>query len=184
MPSGQTGANPFFGNIRQNIDLVDGVGQIPIRRPPDISQERETSLPRWLSAATEPADRGKLVAQSFLRIEKAEQRRMQEVLSGAVVPAKTASAESSLTVRLAGIEEGSKNRYNNIWPFEHARVKLQGRRDGAGDYINASYVKVPWSNKRYIATQGPLPATIEVRRPSVGAIVPLPHETALGCCTR
>ncbi|KAJ4471394.1 hypothetical protein C8J55DRAFT_563698 [Lentinula edodes] len=28
----------------------------------------------------------------------------------------------------AGVEKGAKNRYRNIWPFEHARVKLHARR--------------------------------------------------------
>ncbi|KAJ7674457.1 hypothetical protein B0H17DRAFT_1140585 [Mycena rosella] len=90
----------------------------------------------------------------------------------------------------AGVEKGSKNRYRNIWPFEHARVRLHARarqshaqraqshsegeamelemegRDGeAGeaeqhdDYVNASYVQPLGTQRRYIATQGPLEAT-------------------------
>ncbi|OBZ79060.1 Receptor-type tyrosine-protein phosphatase gamma [Grifola frondosa] len=39
----------------------------------------------------------------------------------------------------AGLEKGAKNRYRNIWPFEHARPL--------------------GTTKRYIATQGPLPET-------------------------
>ncbi|PKS09661.1 hypothetical protein jhhlp_004281 [Lomentospora prolificans] len=33
--------------------------------------------------------------------------------------------------------------------------------DGRSDYINASHIKASRSNKRYLATQGPLPATFE-----------------------
>ena len=52
-----------------------------------------------------------------------------------------------------------KPRYRNIWPFEHARVRLHQRREADDDYVNASYVQPLGTNKRYIATQGPLPAT-------------------------
>jgi protein tyrosine phosphatase len=58
-------------------------------------------------------------------------------------------------------------RYRHIWPFEHARVRLHRRpseeaRIGEGevdDYVNASYVQPLGTTRRYIATQGPLPAT-------------------------
>ena len=60
----------------------------------------------------------------------------------------------------AGIEKGAKNRYNNIWPYDHARVKL-GARKGECDYINASFVQADELSTRYIATQGPMPATYE-----------------------
>ncbi|KAI6134213.1 hypothetical protein EDD17DRAFT_1455095, partial [Pisolithus thermaeus] len=85
----------------------------------------------------------------------------------------------------AGVEKGTKNRYTHIWPFEHARVRLhdgrhQGSHPGKGnkgksanlvsggirgesspqdDYVNASYVQPLGTRKKYIATQGPLPAT-------------------------
>ena len=53
-------------------------------------------------------------------------------------------------------------RYRHIWPFEHARVRLHRKRgtaDDDDDYVNASYVQPLGTTKRYIATQGPLPAT-------------------------
>ncbi|KAI0638772.1 hypothetical protein C8Q77DRAFT_1151802 [Trametes polyzona] len=59
----------------------------------------------------------------------------------------------------AGLEKGAKNRYRNIWPFEHARVRLRKTRPDDDDYMNASYVQPLGTTKRYIATQGPLPAT-------------------------
>lgn len=79
----------------------------------------------------------------------------------------------------AGIEKGTKNRYvnhqafrvtrlmqwitpryRNIWPFDHARVRLQTNgTDDEGDYINASYIQPRGTNRHYIATQGPLPST-------------------------
>ncbi|KAJ1891643.1 hypothetical protein LPJ66_006803 [Kickxella alabastrina] len=46
------------------------------------------------------------------------------------------------------------NRYCNVIPFNHNRVRLQGK----NDYINASHIQLPaeLSANKYIATQGPL----------------------------
>jgi tyrosine-protein phosphatase 2/3 len=165
MPSVQSAANPFFGNIRQNMDLVGGVGQMDVTRPEALGPEADGFLPRWLREAAAPADRGKIVAEKFLRIEQDELSRMQRALSSRA-SCGTPESGSKRSVQIAGFEKGGKNRYNNIWPFEHARVRLQGRPEGACDYVNASHIKAAWSNKRYIASQGPLPATFEV---SLGA---------------
>jgi tyrosine-protein phosphatase 2/3 len=71
-----------------------------------------------------------------------------------------ATAESPFSIS-AGMEKGTKNRYNNIWPYDHTRVKISECRKGDCDYVNASYVQAEGCNKIYIATQGPLPATYE-----------------------
>lgn len=161
MPLSNTSANPFFGNIRQNMDLIGGVGQLPIKRPSGLTQEIEAYLPAWLRRAIEEGDWGKAVSDRFLQIERAEQRRMQKALSGKVTYGDPTQNDGQ-TFSIAGIEKGAKNRYNNIWPYDHARVKLQNPTDGICDYINASYIKTSWSNKRYIATQGPMPTTFRV----------------------
>ncbi|XP_007936872.1 tyrosine-protein phosphatase non-receptor type 20 [Orycteropus afer afer] len=51
-----------------------------------------------------------------------------------------------------------KNRYRDILPYDSTRVPLGKSRD----YINASYIKIVNSGEEYfyIATQGPLPGTI------------------------
>jgi tyrosine-protein phosphatase non-receptor type 11 len=58
-------------------------------------------------------------------------------------------------------ENKSKNRFKTILPFDHTRVLLQ---NGSGsDYINANYIRVDDEadiGKVYIATQGPLPNTV------------------------
>jgi len=73
----------------------------------------------------------------------------------------------------------NKNRFTNILPFDHSRVKLVPVDDEEGtDFINASYIPVVflcvdfnWENfdfdfakghnspREFIATQGPLPST-------------------------
>lgn len=57
-----------------------------------------------------------------------------------------------------------KNRYKNILPYDHSRVRLKGGnpKDIGRDYINANYIDVElqsWKVK-YIASQGCLPSTI------------------------
>lgn len=164
MPATKNAANPFFGNIRQNQDLMDGVGQRDVAVPEDLAQDASAmgQVPRWLSMAAKKEDHGKVVSDRFLHIEQAELARMTKALNQGVRYGNGPDASNSNDVQIAGVEKGSKNRYNNIWPFEHARVKLQGRTEGMCDYVNASHIKASRSNKRYIASQGPLPATFEV----------------------
>ncbi|KAI9830448.1 MAG: hypothetical protein M1819_005700 [Sarea resinae] len=184
MPATKSAANPFFGNIRQNMDLIGGVGQFPIRRPALMSKQKESRLPSWIRKASDERDRGKSVADKFLNIEKAEQKRMQEALSGNVCYG-TPGPDARKTVQIAGIEKGAKNRYNNIWPYDHSRVKLQGVPAGSCDYINANHVKASWSKKEYIATQGPIPSTFDdfwrvVWEQDVRVIIMLTAETEGG----
>jgi protein-tyrosine phosphatase len=160
MPPTKNAANPFFSNIRQNQELIGGVGQMDVKLPEELAQDAQIILPRWLLKAAAAEDHGKRVSDKFLQLELAEQYRMTKALSSGV--SYGTPAPGSKDVRIAGIEKGGKNRYNNIWPFEHARVRLQGRPEGACDYVNASHIKASRSNKRYIASQGPLPATFEV----------------------
>lgn len=158
MPSTKNAANPFFGNIRQNMDLMDGVGQIPVKKPSNMTDQVKQALPSWLDNASRSSDEGKLVSDKFLSIEKSEQRRMQQALN-LKVSYGTPGVEAPDKIKVAGIEKGSKNRYNNIFPYDHSRVRLQGVQNGDCDYINASHVKAEYSNRHYIATQAPIPAT-------------------------
>lgn len=163
MPATQNAANPFFGNIRQNMDLIGGVGQMSLKHPENATQSAEADFPQWLQQAAEDKDHGKAVSDKFLKIERREQKRMQEALSGKVIygtPTRHGHTASK-QIQIAGIEKGSKNRYNNIWPYEHSRVKIQGVAEGSCDYVNANYVQAAYSNKRYIATQAPIPATFK-----------------------
>ncbi|KAI1076583.1 hypothetical protein F5B20DRAFT_572799 [Whalleya microplaca] len=156
LPSAANNPNPFFSNIRQNMDLADGVGQMDISVPSNLDP---SCLPQWLRDVTKSSDHGKMVSERFLKIEQGEQSRMKDAYAAfnTSAPPNTNTGK----VRLSGVEKGVKNRYKDILPFEHARVRLADRTEGACDYINASHVRTSRSYKRYIASQGPLPATFE-----------------------
>ncbi|KAK3921163.1 Tyrosine-protein phosphatase non-receptor type 11 [Frankliniella fusca] len=65
-------------------------------------------------------------------------------------------------------ENRNKNRYKNILPFDHTRVKLRNidPNEPGAEYINANYIKPEEESlpngppKQYIATQGCLPSTM------------------------
>jgi rhodanese-related sulfurtransferase len=140
-----------------------------------------------LLQAESPDHGAETLALQFYRIEVGEQRRLQGIMSHhsrqnphpkPIHRPSTAPAQFPFSIT-AGIEMGTKNRsvpsphsegsythfaldhrYRNIWPFEHARVRLRtiSASDGS-DYVNASYVQPMVTKRRYIATQGPLPTT-------------------------
>ena len=67
------------------------------------------------------------------------------------------SSQYDLTCKAAKLQENrDRNRYRDVSPFDHSRVKLQ---DGPSDYINSSLVEVTDADRRYILSQGPLPGT-------------------------
>ncbi|KAI2467688.1 hypothetical protein F4781DRAFT_423206 [Annulohypoxylon bovei var. microspora] len=156
LPSTANNPNPFFSNIRQNMDLADGVGQMDISVPSNLDSD---ILPHWLQDVTKSSDHGKKASDRFLQIERREQSRMKEAYAS--FNTSTTSSQQLGKVCLSGVEKGGKNRYKDILPFEHARVHLTGRPEGVCDYINASHVQASRSYKRYIASQGPLPATFD-----------------------
>ena len=162
MPNTQSAANPFFGSIRQNMDLIGGVGQMSVKLPAGMKDGAMNRIPKWLRKVSDKGDKGKIVADRFLGIEKAEQHRMQKALS-VNVSYGTPNPLSPEAVQIAGIEKGTKNRYKDMLPYDHARVKLRDVPFGGCDYVNASHIKAQWSNKHYIASQAPVPATFQVR---------------------
>ncbi|XP_005389041.1 PREDICTED: tyrosine-protein phosphatase non-receptor type 22 [Chinchilla lanigera] len=65
----------------------------------------------------------------------------------------TAVAQKSMNIK--------KNRYKDILPYDHSRVELSLiTSDEDSSYINANFIKGVYAPKAYIATQGPLPATL------------------------
>ena len=70
---------------------------------------------------------------------------------------KATSAQFNLSCKVARSQENRlKNRYRDVSPFDHSRVKLK---KGSSDYINSSLVEMEKAGRRYILTQGPLPGT-------------------------
>ncbi|KAM4675547.1 tyrosine-protein phosphatase non-receptor type 12 [Discoglossus pictus] len=58
-------------------------------------------------------------------------------------------------------ENVKKNRYKDILPFDHSRVRLALKiPQHESDYINANFIKGVHGPKAYIATQGPLANTV------------------------
>ncbi|XP_019119613.1 tyrosine-protein phosphatase non-receptor type 12 isoform X4 [Larimichthys crocea] len=58
-------------------------------------------------------------------------------------------------------ENVKKNRYKDILPFDHSRVKLTLQTTNQDtDYVNANFIKGMDGPEAYIATQGPLPNTV------------------------
>ncbi|ELT95888.1 hypothetical protein CAPTEDRAFT_120303, partial [Capitella teleta] len=57
----------------------------------------------------------------------------------------------------------TKNRFTNILPFDHSRVKLLPLDDDdeGSDYINANYMPGYNSKREFIACQGPMKSTID-----------------------
>lgn len=213
-------ANPFYDNIRQNLELSMGITErIPLIMPPHISSRAQELPFQWLrdivrKASARSADGiigGEALedlAMQFYRIELGEQRRLNGVMEHhskesttrpGQLEVKPVAFPYSIT---AGVEKGTKNRcaplcgccgsdangilcpcrHRNVWPFEHARVRLQHPVDNDGTgYINASYVQPRCTALKYIATQGPLAATFTdfwtlVWEQNVGIIVMLTKQ--------
>ncbi|KAI8990045.1 protein-tyrosine phosphatase-like protein [Pilobolus umbonatus] len=202
--------NPFFSNIRQNMELSHGPirERFPIRLPPQCSVDPNNNYqvqasitprcvagghmdknkrgsfiaPQWLQRTI--WDNGaQILAETYEKLERTEQRRLQNIMHFHSKHTNN-PAEFPFSI-VAGIEMGTLNRYTNIWPFEYTRVKIRDHQ--VSDYINASYIQFIESDdiisdarpnqtdthqmkvikshshsspyRRYISTQGPLPAT-------------------------
>ncbi|KAJ7924448.1 hypothetical protein B0H13DRAFT_1601582 [Mycena leptocephala] len=135
--------------------------------PPDALPSTSAPTPPFTPPSPQRVEEGtEALAMQFYRIELAEQRRMMGVMehhsreSGGGKGSGGGGHKHGFPFSItAGVEKGSKNRYRNIWPFEHARVRLHRLHAGHDDYVNASHVQPLGTRRRYIATQGPLEAT-------------------------
>lgn len=136
---------------------------MPITLPDGLTTSvLKTFFPNWLQQIA-GLDGPNIIAGRFDDIEKAEKIRLRAALSkeqafGMVKSSSNGGGGIKYSIS-AGLELGAKNRYHNIFPYDHTRVILNSP-DG-GDYINASYISSGFSTKKYIATQGPLPDTFQ-----------------------
>lgn len=180
--------NPFFDNIRQNMELSCGITDI-VPLDLDLDDAQLERMPRFVRdlAKMESSDRARHLAELFFSIEKSEQQRLQNIMqrhsqeSSSVhsnAPLAPVNVSQSALFPLqrsvhelpkdafplsitAALERGHDHRYRNFWPFEHSRVKFEKPTKDA-EYINASYVNPlrAWGDHHvYIATQAPMPST-------------------------
>ncbi|KAF9992534.1 hypothetical protein BGZ79_002969 [Entomortierella chlamydospora] len=151
--------NPLFESVRQAMGLSTNITEeIPVRLPMGFTvQTMYGHLPNWLlSAISEESGKSRL-AEYFQKVEISENKRLALLM----LPQNMRSGRTTNFSIGAGIEQGLKNRYNNIWPYDHTRVKIGEVDPGHDDYINASFLTPLLSKKSYIATQGPLPSTFQ-----------------------
>ncbi|KAF9545865.1 hypothetical protein EC957_010369 [Mortierella hygrophila] len=150
--------NPLFESVRQAMGLNTNITEeIPVRLPSGFPVEMiREQLPNWiLNVLDEPAGKARL-AKYFQKVEITEKKRLALLMC----PQMMRSGKVSEYSIGSAIEKGLKNRYNNVWPFDHTRVKIQELDQDGDDYINASLLTPPFGLKSYIATQAPLPSTL------------------------
>ncbi|KAF1802500.1 protein-tyrosine phosphatase-like protein [Mucor lusitanicus] len=169
--------NPFFSNIRQNLELSHGplkerfYVRLPYGSKNDDgiistnSQHSATSnhhprfglagssvdaqgnfvLPMWLKTIMKSDTGPKKLAEKYEQLERLEQDRLLTVMkyhSTGLGPITTIQQDQSKTEFpfsiTSSMEKGTLNRYDNIWPYEYSRVKLEENDD---NYINANYIQ-------------------------------------------
>ncbi|KAJ3078373.1 protein tyrosine phosphatase, non-receptor type 12, partial [Quaeritorhiza haematococci] len=111
-------------------------------------------IPRWLYRLCQLGQNAPTVLHRyFLQIEEKEGERLR---AGA-----QAGEGHPHYIHISQVRGNARrNRYSDILPFDHNRVRLGhlSPNDGS-DYINASYIQAPEGVRSYIVTQGPLPHT-------------------------
>lgn len=124
----------------------------------ELSPHEIETLPDWLSDVIGTDNGAFELTKKFNDLQIQERERLKHALAKINTKDSVSTAESPIIS--SGVELGNKNRYKDILIYEHARVKLNEGSDNTSNYINASYIKYPATNLRYIATQGPLNDTI------------------------
>ncbi|KAK4705633.1 tyrosine-protein phosphatase 2/3, partial [Phenoliferia sp. Uapishka_3] len=194
--------NPFFDNIRQNSEALSLERSLANLTPvdmPAVSPSTLSRLPPFLASLIRlsPTERAQLLAKQFYDLEVAERERLEGTLNwhanhqGKEDEHTTEGYEYKKFGISAGIELGSLNRYKNIFPYDHARVRLSSFGPGATDYVNASHIQLAGSPRKFIASQGPLQTTFPdfwqmCDQESVGVIIMLTnlHEGGREKCGR
>lgn len=172
-------------NIRHNEEVFDNISEhssvenlLSVSR---VADEELARLPPWLTDAVTNDNR---VRADFNKLEKSEKLRLNSVLTlGALDSFLTPDGTHESRPEIScGLDYGHKNRYKDIFLFNHSRVHLRSfEYDNATqldcDYINASYLKplpniasfissgkhmgeLELEDMQFIATQGPLNETI------------------------
>ena len=129
-----------------------------------LTPNEVNSLPDWLGGVIGNDLGSSVLTEKFNNLQIQERARLNHALTKTDIA--NAQSTGERPVISAGVELGRKNRYKDIFLYEHARVKLKKydpaskELDSVASYINASYIHYPNSKLNYIATQGPLNETI------------------------
>ncbi|KAG0687128.1 hypothetical protein C6P40_002851 [Pichia californica] len=129
-----------------------------------LTQSELSSLPVWLRDVFGNDLGSTELTEKFNKLQISERNRLNHALNKTDISNEKSTDDSPIIS--AGVELGRKNRYKDIFLYEHARVKLEKYDTNSEDlnamnsYINASYIHYPNSDLNYIATQGPLNETI------------------------
>ncbi|XP_059180532.1 receptor-type tyrosine-protein phosphatase H-like [Centropristis striata] len=130
---------------------------IVIKKRPDIFSQKKSFISgsRQSKTKCKPISESKFPAH-FHQLGADENRGFTEEYESLV------SVGTEQTRKAATLPENkARNRFNNVLPYDWCRVKLAtSNPDGTSDYINASYMPGYNSSREYIATQGPLPTTV------------------------
>lgn len=196
LPSATASDQKLLMSIKKNLPRLDTTIKYDynFKFPPGFAEKKE-KLPKWLRIFAEAYERDNSnkeivdhLSDKFNRLEASEQIRLSMAIANDDLSSEALDSASchlhnstGYGTPLAlcpfcdkidysipkGIEFGYKNRYNNIWPYEHSRVRLISSpshpvRKETDDYFNANYISFDkMSSAKYIATQNPLEATYE-----------------------
>lgn len=141
LPNNNNNNLPFF-KIRHNEENFDFNNKFTILNEFNYLKDLKNDnikLPEWLRNLS--VDQ---LIDGFKLLEVQEKNRINEMIN-----------TNSIGF---GIELGSKNRYKDIFPYEHSRVKLLPSPNNENPYINANFIS--YLNFQYIATQAPLLSTL------------------------
>lgn len=196
LPSATASNQKFLMSMKKTLPKIDTNVKYNYNfRLPEEFASKKDKLPKWLSFFADnygTPDYSKIIvdklSEKFNKLEKTEQTRLNLAISkvnekeGRSPHYHACSPQGENVTPLAmcpccddidytipkGIENGYKNRYKNIWPYEHSMVRLVSspscpvKKEAGDDYFNANYIEYPkMSNTKYIATQSPLESTYE-----------------------
>lgn len=197
LPSATAPNQKMLLSIKKTLPRLDTTGDYTHTiRLPEGFVEKMDKLPKWLQFltkdyGTENYNKNIIegLSEKFNRLEKSEQLRLSMAIDnfdknaradgkspshlhdspgGQCTPLTLCPYCDDINYTIPkGIEYGHKNRYNNIWPYEHSRVCLVSSpcsavKEAPDDYFNANYIHFDkLSRTKYIATQNPLESTNE-----------------------
>lgn len=193
LPSAFSPELKLLNSIKRSVPRIDSrTKYVHNFKFPKNFELKKDKLPGWLlflSKSYGKQNCSQLIvdhlSERFSRLEASEQVRLSQLInntkgsipyscsvslhesSGYGTPLELCPCCDDITYKIPkGVEYGYKNRYKNIWPYEHSRVHLKQspscRGTGRDDYFNANYISFyELSDNKYIATQNPLESTNE-----------------------